>query len=189
MRERELVLQGSFCDTNLYQGGPKTTAEAIQRGRSFCPHRGECERGYLEDHSCAMRFSMEVVRNSIKLGTSIATEMQNFRRGHTRQPKGWVYSLDRKEFKEIPESEQAMLLVEQFTHILLDDGEIGAITDQSANPRVTVGERFEDVFAHALTDDGSLDLRKIQELEGRFGYNGGKGCDTRDGPCSCGAWH
>ncbi len=35
----------------------------------------------------------------------------------------------------------------------------------------------------------AIHLGKMQELEGRFGYNGGTGCDVLEGPCSCGAWH
>ncbi len=35
----------------------------------------------------------------------------------------------------------------------------------------------------------AINLSKMGELEGRFGYNGGIGCDVLEGPCSCGAWH
>jgi hypothetical protein len=35
----------------------------------------------------------------------------------------------------------------------------------------------------------ALSLKELQSRAGRFGYNGGQGCDTVDGPCSCGAWH
>ena len=34
-----------------------------------------------------------------------------------------------------------------------------------------------------------IDLKKLEEREGDYGYNGGIGCDMLDGPCSCGAWH
>lgn len=41
-------------------------------------------------------------------------------------------------------------------------------------------------------DDGMI--RRIVEAERRerenaVGSNGGRLCDTRSGPCSCGAWH
>lgn len=53
-----------------------------------------------------------------------------------------------------------------------------------------VGDAFNDVMEHARSSGfGDIDPRKIQELEGRFGTNGGKGCDVAQGPCSCGAWH
>ncbi|MBR9702987.1 hypothetical protein GOV10_03050 [Candidatus Woesearchaeota archaeon] len=57
------------------------------------------------------------------------------------------------------------------------------------NPRDEVGPTFEDVVKYTLTEDGSINLAKMQELEGRYGYNGGQGCDVQYGPCSCGAWH
>ena len=44
-------------------------------------------------------------------------------------------------------------------------------------------------ISQAMTEDGVLDLRKLQEIEGLYGYNGGQGCDVLEGPCSCGAWH
>jgi len=35
----------------------------------------------------------------------------------------------------------------------------------------------------------AIDLMELEKHEGDYGYNGGIGCDVRDGPCSCGAWH
>ncbi len=55
-----------------------------------------------------------------------------------------------------------------------------------------VGGRFEDVIGASLEMHERrpvLHLGKMQSLEGRYGYNGGAGCDVLDGPCSCGAWH
>ncbi|MCC6934209.1 MAG: hypothetical protein IT406_00735 [Candidatus Yanofskybacteria bacterium] len=61
---------------------------------------------------------------------------------------------------------------------------------ERAKPRrADVGPRFEDVVAHATTPSGAIDAAKLEELEGRFGFNGGRGCDVSSGPCSCGAWH
>jgi hypothetical protein len=39
--------------------------------------------------------------------------------------------------------------------------------------------------------DGALDTLLMQAHQdyAPIGYNGGKACDTTDGPCSCGAWH
>ncbi|OHB14706.1 MAG: hypothetical protein A2431_00135 [Candidatus Zambryskibacteria bacterium RIFOXYC1_FULL_39_10] len=60
-------------------------------------------------------------------------------------------------------------------------------TEQS-DTRLTVGHDFASVLNFATTREG-VDLSKIEELEGRFGYNGSRGCDVLRGPCSCGAWH
>lgn len=56
------------------------------------------------------------------------------------------------------------------------------------DPRLDIGSDFGSVVRYATTRDG-IDSRKMQELEGRYGYNGGRGCDVLHGPCSCGAWH
>jgi len=37
--------------------------------------------------------------------------------------------------------------------------------------------------------DGCLDGLLLEAHEGLTGSNGGRGCDTTSGPCSCGAWH
>jgi len=52
-----------------------------------------------------------------------------------------------------------------------------------------VGSEFNDVINYAIDKNGHLSLSKLEELEGRFGSNGGRGCDVLSGPCSCGAWH
>ena len=52
-----------------------------------------------------------------------------------------------------------------------------------------IGTDFNDVLNHAMTKTGAIDLKKMEELRGRFGSNGGRGCDVLSGPCSCGAWH
>lgn len=48
--------------------------------------------------------------------------------------------------------------------------------------------KFEDRIKECVTANG-LDLAKLEEGEGLYGFNGGRGCDVLDGPCSCGAWH
>ncbi|MEK7649782.1 MAG: hypothetical protein AAB367_02405 [Patescibacteria group bacterium] len=61
--------------------------------------------------------------------------------------------------------------------------------NQPGNQHREVGRSFEDVVAHATDKTGAVDLGRMQELEGRFGTNGGRDCDVLEGPCSCGAWH
>lgn len=55
-----------------------------------------------------------------------------------------------------------------------------------------VGGRINDVIGASLEMHKGrpvLNMGKMQSFEGRYGYNGGIGCDVLDGPCSCGAWH
>ncbi len=51
-----------------------------------------------------------------------------------------------------------------------------------------VGSSWEDVEAH-IRRNGAYDLRELDKLKGRYGYNAGRPCDVLSGPCSCGAWH
>lgn len=52
-----------------------------------------------------------------------------------------------------------------------------------------VGPDFKDVVDYATGKDG-IDLRKIEELEGRYEkVHENRGCDVLSGPCACGAWH
>lgn len=60
---------------------------------------------------------------------------------------------------------------------------------EKRDPQLDIGSDFASVIRYATTPEGTIDLRKIEELEGRYGYNGGRGCDVMKGPCSCGAWH
>lgn len=48
---------------------------------------------------------------------------------------------------------------------------------------------FQELIEECMNDDGSISISKMQELEGSCGYNGSKGCDVTEGPCSCGGWH
>jgi hypothetical protein len=48
---------------------------------------------------------------------------------------------------------------------------------------------FNDVLNYAKDKKGNIDIMKMEKLEGIHGYNGRRGCDVLQGPCSCGAWH
>ena len=53
-----------------------------------------------------------------------------------------------------------------------------------------IGPSFTQVIDYSFKKDRSiLDMRDMDELEARFGYNGGSPCDVLEGPCSCGAYH
>ncbi len=69
--------------------------------------------------------------------------------------------------------------------------ESAPIGDTDAPAHDPIGPNFSDVIHAATTGDGAIDLRKIDELEGRFSHLPGKGprCDVMGGPCACGAWH
>jgi len=185
MRERRLVLEGLFCNINLRADGPKTYTEAARLGDQPCPHAAECSKNGLGDHGCIMITGLEIARNVLRDHTTVVTEMADFRHEHWEPSAGWFYSQDGKSLETIPEGEASTALIERFAHISLDDEHASTKEDL----RTEVGPRFEDVVAYAMTRDGTVDLAKMQELEGRFGSNGGQGCDVRSGPCSCGAWH
>lgn len=188
MRERKLVLDGSPCDTSLYSDGPKTVTDAKQIGRLLCPYyEKRCKKELSGDGGldCIMLRGLHVAQNALKEGHSIDEEMKDFSEFfESHNPtKGFVYSTDRKEFQIITDKQEALQKICEFAKIILDEDQ----KREASKPEV--GDRFEDVMTHATTKEGAIDLRKIDELEGRFGTNGGRGCDVRSGPCSCGAWH
>ncbi len=111
--------------------------------------------------------------------------MEKFRRAGLHPQKGWIVSDDRKEFKIIPDNEEIFAHVERFAHIALNDSD----PTEHRDPRLAIGDDYASVVRYATTSEGAIDLSKMGELEGRFGSNGGRGCDVRSGPCSCGAWH
>ncbi|MFH1671535.1 MAG: hypothetical protein ABH889_02050 [Candidatus Portnoybacteria bacterium] len=180
MREKELVLNGSPCDINLYKDGPRTVAEARKVGRLSCPNLEKCQKGELDakkGYGCIMMRGLQVAQNALKEKHNIDTEMQDFGRflESYRPPKGFIYSSDRKIFRLITERHEASVKIREFAMTIIGVPDV-------------IGGDFNDVVAYAMTPDG-IDLRKMEELEGRFGTNGGRGCDVRSGPCSCGAWH
>lgn len=179
-RERRLVLDGSPCDTNFYEDGPRTIQESKARGRQMCPHYSKCQRGNDEVNGfqCIMRHATEVARYSIKERHSVDVEMNDYRRMKFDQlnpPKGWVWSVDRKNFVMLTDEVDVLTNIQSFARQIVGEKE--------------VGPTFQDVYASAITEDGAIDLREIERHEGRFGSNGGRGCDVLSGPCSCGAWH
>ncbi len=147
MRERKLVLEGSFCNMNLGVDGPKTWAEAVKLGEQFCPRAAECRKKGLGKHGCIMITGLEVARNTLRYGTTVAAEMADFRNSHFRPAKGWFYSNDRKSIKVIPKGRAPTAFIERFAHIALDDR--NASTQEKL--RTEVGSRFEDVVAYAMT--------------------------------------
>ncbi|MFH0752458.1 MAG: hypothetical protein V1914_02560 [archaeon] len=52
-----------------------------------------------------------------------------------------------------------------------------------------VGPTFNDIVKNSMTQTGAISLEKLDSFEGRYGNNGGIGCDVLEGPRSCGAWH
>lgn len=184
MRERRLVLEGSFCNMNLYADGPKTYEEANRLGYQLCPRANICKKDGLGNHGCVMITGLEVARHTLRGRSTMTEEMIDFKRGHFKPSEGWIVSLDRKSIHIVPEGRGTTSLIERFAHIALDDNHPSTKEELRA-----VGPDFEDVIAHASTREGAIDLMKVQELEGRFGSNGGRGCDVLSGPCSCGAWH
>ena len=187
MKEHLFIFEVSPCDTNLYPDGPKSISEAKQLGRQLCPYSKKCKEKLnpKTGFQCVMSFGTQVAQYCINNQHPVEVEMKDLKKEFPSliAPKGFVYSSDRKEFTIITDRNEALEKIEKFAKMVLESTDIF-----QKNPRFQVGNEFEDVLAHAMTPDG-IDLRKIQELEGRFGTNAGRGCDVKNGPCSCGAWH
>ena len=77
--------------------------------------------------------------------------------------------------------------------LLLTNGRLDEETYQEHGQediKSKIGPYFNDVVAYSTTPDGSIDLLKMQELEGRYSHvHGNRFCDVLEGPCACGAWH
>jgi len=53
-----------------------------------------------------------------------------------------------------------------------------------------IGPSFDNVLSYSFDKNrNAINPKKMEELSTRFGYNSKIGCDTADGPCSCGSWH
>ncbi len=187
MKNHLFILEASPCDINLYPDGPKSLSEAKQLGRQLCPFSEKCGKklNLITGFQCVMYFGTQVAQHCINNRHSIETEMKDFKKEFLSfiAHRGFVYSPDRKEFTIITDRKEAFEKIKEFAKMVLESTDIF-----QKNPRFQVGPKFKDVLAHAITKEG-IDLRKIDELEGRFGENGGRGCDVTSGPCSCGAWH
>lgn len=172
------------CITDFHDTGPSTLEEARARGEDRCPRYRQCwEPGEGDLHpqdgyQCLLHFGHQAVRMMHEDRTRISEQVAKFRALHPTPAKGFLWSPDRKVFEVVTDFDEAVAKVQEF-----------AIAIMTGPPRAHVGASFDEAIEHAKTPDGAISLTKLQELEGRFGYNGGRPCDTLEGPCSCGATH
>ena len=132
-----------------------------------------------------MRCAQEVASYVIKQGNTVQSEVHgDFSRELQMFPDGFIYSADRVNFEFIKDRAQILKKIEDFACQIL-----GCKPDEV--PTNAVGPHFEDVLAHAQSADGVVDLRKMDQLEGRFAHLPGRNrkCDVASGPCACGGWH
>lgn len=188
MRERKLILDGSACQNNFNADGPKTVEESKRLGKQPCPNFERCNNGALHPvsgHQCAMMFGLTVAQYVVQKRTTVGVEMQDYRRAGFRPKLGFFWSDDRETIGTITDVREAEAKIRSFAEQILGGPDGSKVVDE----RLEVGPTLNDVVAHAMTPTGAIDLAKMQELEGRYGSNGGRGCDVARGPCSCGAWH
>ncbi len=191
--ERKLIFDGSPCDVNFYEGGPTTCEQARELGREdqICPWFGRCEKELHQTtgHMCTMKMGVEVARNTLNERWGVDREMEDFQtflRQDVLAPKGFVYSPDRVNFELLTDRATAIERIRAFAKKLLGEPE-GGLQPTTAGK---VGSSFGALVSSATDpEDGTIDLRKIDQHEGRFGSNAGRPCDVQKGPCSCGAWH
>lgn len=178
-RNIDFVLEGSPCDVNFYPGGPFSIDEAIKLGLSICAHEEKCEK-LKNSHnqkrlSCIMYLGVKVAREALKKKIKVSDEIKdnfkNFFEEYTSD--GYIWSEDGKNSIIIKDKDEALRKIEEFAIQVVGTSE----------PR-GIGPTYDDVMVFATTKEG-IDLRKIELLKGRFGGN----CDSKEGPCSCGAWH
>jgi hypothetical protein len=67
-----------------------------------------------------------------------------------------------------------------------------ATNNKKGSGKKRTDDSFNGLLNHATDKKtGTIDVRKMEQQEGKYGSNGGRGCDVGigGGPCSCGAWH
>ncbi len=186
MKERQLILRASPCETNIYADGPETIEEVKKLGKCLCPNHAVCSRGFstLRIDGCIMQMATKVAQYVLKGGT-LDGEMLDFSREFDFG-NGMFWSPDRKTFETIADKGSAVEKVRSFAKSLIDQTE-----RTSAKSSRTNSGSFTSLASSATTKEGSIDLRVIEAAEGRFAHLPGRSfrCDVSRGPCACGAWH
>jgi hypothetical protein len=157
-RDAALILEGSFCDVNLYANGPMTVEEAKKIGPSPCPNFEKCrQEGFLDSragHQCAMCMGLRVAQHVLKTGNSVGKEIINFEKERILPPKGWIFSSDRVHFEIASSCGRACLgLVEKFAYIALG-------LEPPEKFVSTVGPDFQDVICYVSGPDGVVTFLK-----------------------------
>lgn len=185
MREKTLILSRRPCDTNFHDDGPATLAEAEARGAQRCPRYEQCwgTNGDLradDGTQCVMEYGHQIVALMHLHKRRFRSVADQFAKDAPDPPKGFIWSSDRKTFVRVDRA-TAIRKAEEFAVAIIEgpDGE-------------RAGPGANDVLGSAVAPDLAdpvVDLAELAKNEGRYGYNGGVGCDVRQGHCACGAAH
>lgn len=153
-RDKELVLTGSPCTDNFYEGGPETVEGKMLRGVSLCPRRVECEAaraGLITEWNCVMLIGTAVARKAIIKGRPVAREVnEKLLRALVSKPLpalGYRWSPDRKEFLYLKSIKEILECVRDFAVLVLE----GDLEDEWAAYRTPAQ-------AEAPADDGEMML-------------------------------
>lgn len=180
MRERLLILARSPCETNFYDHGPRSLFEA-EMDEYRCPKFDECRRAAALDPDgpappCLMLHAVALVRQVLMHEVHLSAGIRQFieEQRDADVPEGYLWSPNGEEFERVCDFCDVVELVKEFAAQVM--GGEGA-------------RDFQGLAGEIINEDGAVDVRKMAALEGRYGKNGGQGCDVLDGPCSCGATH
>jgi len=126
VKDYVLILNGSPCHHNLYQGGPTSFKRAQEEARS-CSFSSHCGETGLRDsgRQCAMLFGTQVARNALRNGCTIDVEMESFL--SDLSPKiswvarnGIIWSQDGKDFEVIADVSRGVKMIRWFAEMLLE---------------------------------------------------------------------
>lgn len=189
MIDHALIEVANPCDTNMFPGGPKTVQEDKRLGSQTCPSWDQCKRGLKAgEWNCTMMMGHIAARVVVQENKTLDQAMGEWRASDKANVPKYITSDDRQEFRFIPTSE-AEPRIRAFAEQLLGEGQQVDLAQRLGVDRAeAVGPGFSDV-SRAQIKDGVRDPMRTRHLEGRYGTNGGRGCDVLRGPCSCGAFH
>jgi hypothetical protein len=187
VRDKKLIQQGSPCDMDFFDKSIQTIEDAKSK-RKVCEKLRFCNTNNV---ACYRRFGLMLAKYALENDTvDIEEALQVEKRDALENYNADKFLLFKDgAWKIVHDIESVIDEVVEFARVVID-----ATEKDRKSEEIRKDDSFEGLLKHStikepVTGKGLIDVRKMEKEEGRYGSNAGRGCDTRKGPCSCGAWH